>query len=168
MMITLIAAAVLQTAWAGAAGAAGTGAGPAAVEGTLRRYDQALLDAIAPGDRAVWEKLLAADAVYVDENGAIMHREEFLRTIVPLPAGASGTIAITQYDVNVHGDVAMVVHADDERENYHGIPLRANYLMTETWLNQGGDWRLGLIHVCFSPPASPAAGNSSGATRTIK
>ncbi len=35
----------------------------------LRAKDQALLDALAPGDRKVWEDALARDAVYVDENG---------------------------------------------------------------------------------------------------
>ena len=35
----------------------------------LRAKDQALLDAIAPGDRKVWDDVLAANAVYVDENG---------------------------------------------------------------------------------------------------
>ena len=37
----------------------------------LRAKDQALLDAIAPGNRKVWEDALATDAVYVDENGEI-------------------------------------------------------------------------------------------------
>ena len=123
-MIALIALAALQTA--------SVDAKPVAQ--ILRESDQALLDAIAPGNRALWEKLLTQDAVYVDENGVVMHREEFLRTLTPLPAGASGTISITHYEVNVHGNVALVVHLDDERENYHGIPLQANYLMTETWL----------------------------------
>jgi hypothetical protein len=40
----------------------------------LRGKDQALLDAIAPGDRKVWDTALAPDAVYVDENGVIMNR----------------------------------------------------------------------------------------------
>jgi len=37
-----------------------------------------------------------------------------------------------------------VIHRDDEREDYHGIPLRAEYLMTETWIKERGQkWRLG-------------------------
>jgi hypothetical protein len=70
---------------------------PSAVDQTiaqLRARDQALLDAIAPGERKVWEEALAADAVYVDENGTIMDRAEFMKQLEPLPAGASGTIQI--------------------------------------------------------------------------
>src|ERR1035437_648863 len=57
----------------------------------LRAKDQALLDAIAPGDRKVWEQALAADAVFVDEIGVIMDRAEFLKQLEPLSPGASGT-----------------------------------------------------------------------------
>jgi len=60
------------------------------VQQQLRAADQALLDAIAPGDRAVWERLLAKDAVYVDENGAVLRRDQFLAALKPLPAGSSG------------------------------------------------------------------------------
>jgi len=51
---------------------AGVSPGPAdpTVE-VLRTKDQALLDAIALGDRKVWDEALAR-AVYVDENGVII------------------------------------------------------------------------------------------------
>jgi ketosteroid isomerase-like protein len=121
----------------------------------LRAADQALLDAIAPGDRAVWDRLLAKDAVYVDENGAVLSRDQFLAALKPLPPGSSGHITIVDYQASVHGNVALVVHKDDERENYHGIPLRADYLMTETWLKEGAEWRLALVHVYVVPKDPP-------------
>jgi hypothetical protein len=126
------------------------------VQKQLRAADQALLDAIAPGDRTVWERLLAKDAVYVDENGAVLSRDQFLAALKPLPPGSSGHISIVDYQASVHGNVALVVHKDDERENYHGIPLRADYLMTETWLKEGADWHLVLVHVYVVPKDPPA------------
>jgi hypothetical protein len=132
------------------------------VQTQLRADDQALLDAIAPGDKAVWERLLAKDAIYVDENGAIMNRAQFLAALKPLPAGSSGHIAIVDYQATIHGQVALVVHKDDEREDYHGIPLRADYLMTETWVKEGAEWRLALVHVFVvakDPPAIKTAAN---------
>jgi hypothetical protein len=134
----------------------------ASAQKQLRADDQALLDAIAPGDKTVWERLLAQDAIYVDENGAIMNRTQFLAALKPLPAGSSGHISIVDYQAKIHGRVALVVHKDDERENYHGIPLQAGYLMTETWIKEGADWRLALVHVYVvakDPPAIKTAPN---------
>jgi Domain of unknown function (DUF4440) len=122
----------------------------------LRAQDQALLDAIAPGDRKVWDRALAADAVYVDENGAVMSRNEFLKQLEPLPAGASGSIQITTYSAHISEDLATVVHTDDEQENYHGQMLHARYLTTETWRREAGEWKLHLAHtyaMLEDPPA---------------
>lgn len=133
-------------------------AGPAgdSLETTLRAKDQALLDAIAPGDRALWERSLAKDAVYVDENGKIMDREAFLASLAPLPHGVTGSIAITDYRVQRHGDSAFVVHRDEERESFHGQALLAHYLMTENWRLEAGEWKLASAHVYVvndDPPA---------------
>jgi ketosteroid isomerase-like protein len=122
----------------------------------LRARDQALLDAFAPGDRKVWDDALAADAVYVDENGTIMNRDEFLKQLEPLSAGTSGRLQIASYSVHVSGDLATVVHTDDEQEDYHGQTLFARYLMTETWRREASDWKLHLVHVYAllkDPPA---------------
>lgn len=122
----------------------------------LRAKDQALLDAIAPGDKKVWQDALAADAVYVDESGAILNRSAFLDQLNPLPAGASGTLKISNYRAHVIGDLATVIHTDDEVETYHGQNLTAQYLTTETWHRDGDDWKLYLVHtyaVLKDPPA---------------
>jgi hypothetical protein len=122
----------------------------------LRAKDQALLDAIAPGDRKVWDEALAPAAVYVDENGTIMRRAEFLKQLDPLPPGALGSLRIKSYSGTVSGDLAIVVHTDDEQENYHGQLLHAQYLMTETWRRDAGQWKLYLVHVYAvlkDPPA---------------
>src|SRR5579864_2342192 len=74
----------------------------------LRAKDQALLDAIAPGDRKVWDDVLASNAVYVDENGAVMNRAEYLKQLEPLPPGASGTLRIASYSASFSGDLATV------------------------------------------------------------
>ena len=112
----------------------------------LRFRDQQLLDAIAPGDVKVWDSALAADAVYVDENGEIIHRADFLKQLQPLPPGVSGKITISAYSAQQSGEVTTVIHTDDEEETYHGQHLTAQYLMTETWQRQNGAWKLLLVH----------------------
>lgn len=122
----------------------------------LRSKDQTLLDAIAPGDRKVWDQDLAANAIYVDENGTIIERAEFLKQLEPLPAGASGNLKIVEYSARVSGDLATVVHTDDEQEMYHGQKLLARYLTSETWRRDAGEWKLYMVHtyaVLKDPPA---------------
>jgi hypothetical protein len=85
-----------------------------------------------------------------------MYRDEFLKELQPLPAGASGNISIIDYAVQLHGDAALVIHRDDERENYHGQQLHAEYLMTETWLKKSGAWKLALVHVYVVAKDPPA------------
>jgi hypothetical protein len=53
-----------------ALGASAADAAPSKLVMQLQSKDQALLDAIAGGDRATWERTLTPDAIYVDENGA--------------------------------------------------------------------------------------------------
>ncbi|HUJ93862.1 MAG TPA: nuclear transport factor 2 family protein [Terriglobales bacterium] len=122
----------------------------------LRAQDQALLDAIAPGDLKVWDRALAADALYVDENGTIMDRAEFFKQLRPLPPGVSGSLQISDYSAHIVDDLATVVHTDDEEEYYHGQVLHARYLTTETWRHESGAWKLYLVHVYAvvkDPPA---------------
>jgi len=90
-----------------AAQAAAAAASPAAETVTLRALDQALFDAVAPGDpQRLWDRTLAPDAFYVDENGNVMSRAAFLKALKPLPAGASGRIVISEYRAVFHGDTA--------------------------------------------------------------
>lgn len=132
------------------------------LDAELRAKDQALLDALAPGDRTPWAQTMTDDAVYIDENGAIMDRNTFLGTLKPLPRGITGSIAITDYTLRRHGDSAFVIHHDDEHEIFHGQILFARYLMSETWRRVDGKWKIASAHVYVvnnTPPAiqlSPA------------
>jgi hypothetical protein len=131
-------------------------AAPPDVAAQLRAKDQALLDAIAPGDKAVWEAALAPEAVYVDENGTTIERASFMEQLKPLPAGASGHLQIVDYNVRLVGDTALVIQRAEEFEDYHGQALRTDYLMSETWRREGSGWKLLMVHawaVMKDPPA---------------
>jgi hypothetical protein len=128
---------------------------------TLRATDQMLLDSYASGNQAIWEKVLLPAAITVDENGTIMGHDDFIKQIHPLPKNISGTIALTEFQMAIDGDTATVLHKDDERETYHGIALRAHYIMTETWLCRAGQWKLALLHAYVERKDPPAIALSS-------
>jgi hypothetical protein len=136
--------------------AASAAAPPPDIIAQFRARDQALMDAVTSGDRAMWDHAMSAEAIYVDEDGNITDKAGLLVQITPLPAGDSGHITLTDYTVHLSGDIATVVHKDDEVELWHGQTLHANYLTTETWQRQAGDWKLVLTHVYVVAKDPPA------------
>jgi hypothetical protein len=108
----------------------------------LRKHTQDLLDAIAIGDRAVWDRLLDPKIVYLSEAGELEDKAKLLAELVPLPTGISGHIEMSKFEVAQHGEIAVVFHADEETEDYFGHVLHAQYLNTATWRLGEGGWKL--------------------------
>src|SRR6266849_6719188 len=63
-------------------------------EQELKRIARQLLDAVASGDKAVWEKYVADDVIYTDENWSILTKKQLLDSLSPLPKGYSGSVRI--------------------------------------------------------------------------
>jgi ketosteroid isomerase-like protein len=131
------------------------------VSPALRRQTQELLDAIGSGSAEVWDKYMDADARYIDENGVVMTKKQILEQTKPLPPGVSGKIEATNFDVVVHGSVAVVTYVDDEHENFHGHALHCQYRTTDTWTKTGKGWRLIASQVLALRTDPPSAVLSS-------
>jgi len=127
---------------------------------TLRTQTQALLDAVAVGDRPVWDRLLDPRAVYVSENGTVETKASLLAQLDPLPTGITGSLKIATFAVTLHGDTAIVVHEDHETVSFFGQPVTADYRSTDTWRRGPDGWRLLATHVHAvnqDPPEEPLA-----------
>lgn len=125
-------------------------------EAALRRNTQALLDAIAPGDTAVWNRLLDSASITVDENDAVNTKAEMIAALKPLPAGLTGNLAIDDFTVRLYGNVAVVTHEDNEYLDYHGQIIRSRFRNTDTWLKKDSAWRRissMVLAVLKDPPA---------------
>jgi hypothetical protein len=85
-----------------------------ATERELRQNTKALLDAIAPGDVGVWNRLLEDDALQVDENDVVRNKTQVLADLKPLGPGLRGHLDIDDFRVTRRGEVAVVTHEDDE------------------------------------------------------
>jgi len=108
----------------------------------LKAKMQALMDAVAPGNKTPWEATLDPRYVSTDENGEIAHCDDTIAQIVPLPKGSSGTITVTGWNATIFGDSAVSTEIDDEHENFHGQKIHAQYRATATWTKVSGDWKL--------------------------
>jgi len=122
----------------------------------LKARTQALQDAIAPGHKEVWAREMTPDYLMVTENAEVQDRAKFLHDFAPLPAGLIGSIKVTDYRLERHGDMAFATYVDDESLDFHGVPLKTKFRISDSWVRTGGNWKLAgtqLIAVLDDPPA---------------
>lgn len=122
----------------------------------LQRQTQELMDAITNGTPKVWERYLDEGMRLTAEDGKVSGKSEIVKDIRPLPAGVSGTIAVTDFHAVLHGEVAVTNYVSDEHETYHGQQLHCQYRSTDTWLRRAGEWRLiasQVLALRADPPA---------------
>jgi hypothetical protein len=118
-----------------------------AVEMELERLTQELMDAVAPGDVATWQRLLDERFLHLDENGVVRDKAAFLAELRPLPAGLVGRIEVDRFRVALHGDFAVVAQEIQEYLDYHGQSLRTRFRSLDTWQHTPAGWRLLAQHV---------------------
>ena len=129
----------------------GNGASDAIVE-QLKRATQELLDAVAHGDVAVWQKYLAEDCIYADEEGNVKTRKDLLKELKPLPKGYLGTIKMGEPKVFAQENVIVLSHRDREELELYGQKLITWFHSTDTWAkSQDGQWRLVAAQVMAIP-----------------
>lgn len=125
--------------------------------GALARATQALVDAIAPGERSVWEHYTDPAFVYVTEDNEVKSREQALRDLKPLPPGYSGWIDVQEFQCRDFGSFAVTTYIMDEHEDVEGHELHARYRGSDTWRATAGAWRLVASQV-YAVPRDPPRG----------
>jgi hypothetical protein len=111
-------------------------------ETELRLIVQEMLDSVAPGNVEVWQRYLHERVIHVDETGAVRTKKELLAEFTPLPPGLVGRMALDGFEIQTHGEVAVVAYEIQEHLDYHGQILRSRFRVNDTWLKTGQGWRL--------------------------
>lgn len=122
-----------------------------ATEKELVRIAQELFDAIAVGNKEPWEKYLADDVIYTDENWHILTKKELVEGLRPLPKGYSGTIRMANVKSRINGDSAVLSYRALEEEYVFGQRLAPIFLVTDTYFKRNGRWQLVATHVSVLP-----------------
>ena len=78
------------------------------------------MDAVASGDKAVWDRMLDRSCILTSEEGLVMNREQFLAGLRPLPTGLTGGIAVKELAVQEFPSFAVVRFVADEWERVFG------------------------------------------------
>jgi hypothetical protein len=128
----------------------------------LPRIARALLDAVATGERAIWERHLADDGVFTDERGVRRTKAELLEILQPLPAGYEGRLEPRDIAVRDFGTTAVMTFRAEEHLTLFGQSVADTYFETDTYLWRDGRWQMVASHVqaeVGDPPATeePAA-----------
>jgi hypothetical protein len=142
-------------------GAPGT-TGTRSTTETLQRATQALVDALAPGQSAVWEHYADPSLIYVTEDNEVMDRTRLLAEMKPLPPGSSGWITVEEFRCSDFGSFAVTTYVMDEHEAIEGHELHARYRGSDTWRAAPGGWRLVATQV-YAIPLDPARGAPASA-----
>jgi len=128
----------------------------------LQRQTQEMMDAVASGNRAVWDRYLLPDMVYTAEDGSKKTKEQLLDELQPLPREIWGQLKVTDFRVVVRGTTVVATYLSEEAEGYFGQAIHARYRSTDTWLQTKDGFRLLASQVLAlrddpKPIAQPAA-----------
>jgi hypothetical protein len=122
----------------------------------LVKLTQQLMDALIPGEADVWQRILADDALIIDEFGRIQDKAEAVKSVHPFPQGLSGSIEIRAPKVRVHGDSAVLQGELYEEETVFGQKLVVRYIFCNTFVRRGGEWKLVAATDVTLPTPPPA------------
>jgi hypothetical protein len=134
---------------------AGCSHAPEITQEQMVRDTQELVDAVAAGNTAPWQKYFADDAMYFDEKGRNMNKAALVKDLTPLPNGCSGTIKIVHPQSRILGNTAILSYDMDETETVFGQRVAARYHATDTWMLRNGTWQIvaGQVLRYYEDPA---------------
>jgi len=127
----------------------------AGVQGELVKLTQELMDALIPGKADVWQRILADDAVIIDEFGHIQDKAEAVKSVHPFPQGLSGSIEIRDPKVRVDGDSAVLQGELYEQETVFGQKLLVRYIFCNTFVRRASEWKLAAATDVTLPTPPP-------------
>ena len=113
-----------------------------ALKAELQAKTQALLDAVADGNKGVWDAATDPALIYVTENNEVITKAALLDQTAPLPPGLVGHIRVTDYQLQRYGDSAVATYIADESLDYHGQLIRTKFRTTDTWHSTAAGWKL--------------------------
>lgn len=116
--------------------------------------EQKLADAIAVGDKAVWDAALHDSCMITVEDGSYTTKAELLKDFNPLPPAYKGMIKIIDPKLKVYGNTAVITYISDEYLELYGQKIHTQYRQSNTWVKLKGVWKKIDMQV-FEIPKNP-------------
>jgi ketosteroid isomerase-like protein len=127
------------------------------VAALIKQQSQEFSDASASGDAAVLGRYLDDNVVFMNESGELATKKDIVDGAAPPAPGTNNTLVQTDFDVKIHGNVAVTSFTDVSTVHFHGQELHAKYRSTEVWKQEGAAWRMissQTIALQDDPPAA--------------
>ncbi len=133
-----------------------TNSKPDDLTSTFQALEQSLMDAVAIGDKAAWDRAMDVSCIVTSEEGEVMTKAAFLKALAPLPPGLKGSIVVRELTVQPFPAFAVVRFLADESEDVFAQHLTTKYRMTDTFRREGSTWKMvasATAVVTANPPA---------------
>jgi Domain of unknown function (DUF4440) len=128
---------------------------PVIVLKLLVEKEQKLMDAIAVGDKAVWNTALHDSCIIGIEDGTIITKLKFLDGMSPLPKGYTGKIKLIEPKLKLYNNTAVLSYIAYEYLELYNQKIHTQYRQVNTWMKIGKDWKAIMMQV-FEIPKNPA------------
>jgi ketosteroid isomerase-like protein len=121
----------------------------AEAERAIRELEAQFARAVVEGDRAFYDRVLAADFTHTSHSGVFKTRAEFMAEDKFAAKGASQT-GRTRYDaydvddlaIRIYGDTAVVTGRTTPRgRTALGQPITGQYRYLRVWVKRQGRWQ---------------------------
>jgi len=109
-------------------------------EGRILALETAWNHAEESKDAAALDQLLAASLAYIDYDGSIMNKKEFL-TSIQQESLHPAQITNEEMTAKVYGEAAVVTGVYREKGTSKGKPYQRRGRFTDTWVRQEGTWQ---------------------------
>jgi ketosteroid isomerase-like protein len=109
-------------------------------EGRILALETAWNHAEESKDAAALDQLLASSLAYIDYDGSIMNKSEFLASIQQESLHPT-QITNEEMTAKVYGEAAVVTGIYREKGTSKGKPYQRRGRFTDTWVKQGGTWQ---------------------------
>jgi len=106
--------------------------------------------AVQQQDAKAMERLLSAELIYIDYDGTVMNKAEYLAS-VRAPARDLEHIVSDSMEVRFYGQSAVVAGIYHEKGIKHGKPYSRSERFIDTWINRNGAW------LCVASQSTPIA-----------
>ncbi len=124
----------------------------------IKRQSQEFSDASASGDTKTLARYLDDRVIFINEGGDIATKADITTPGPAGPKGVSNKLVQTDFNIEVHGNVAVTRFTDNATVQVGDQIIRPRFRSTEVWLDEGDAWRMissQTVALSDDPPAVP-------------